>query len=264
MSQASPRWALVTGASTGIGAEFARELARRGWHLVLTARSENRLQELAAELAGAHQVEVRVIPGDLALSGAPAELEAATEGAGVPVDLLVNNAGFGHLGPLAEHDDAHLRGMIAVNVGALSELTRRFGARMGARGRGYILNVASTAAFQPGPLMAVYYATKAYVLSFSEAARNEFAPLGVSVTTLCPGVTRSEFHARAGMAGGTVLERLPFASAQEVARFGIEQTLRGRGTVIPGLLNRVMALAVGFVPRRFVPGIVRRIQERRR
>ncbi len=264
MPTPSTSWALVTGASAGIGTEIARELARRGWRLVITARSEGRLEALATELREAHGVEVRVVALDLAAPEAPATLEAATEGAGLPVGLLVNNAGFGHLGPLAEQDDAQLRAMIDLNAGALAELTRRFGARMATRGEGRVLNVASTAAFQPGPLMAAYYATKAFVVSFSEAVRNELAPHGVTVTTLCPGVTRSEFHARAGMKGTTALERLPFASAESVARFGVEAALRGKGVAIPGLLNRIMATSVGFVPRGLRPAIVRRIQEKRR
>ncbi|TVP46005.1 MAG: SDR family oxidoreductase [Gemmatimonadales bacterium] len=259
----SPGRALVTGASSGIGDAIARELASRGWDLVLTARSEERLHRLADELRERHGVGVHVISEDLSDTEAPARLEARTEGAGLPVDLLVNNAGFGRIGPLLAQEAEDANAMIAVNVTAVTELLRRFAPHMVARGGGRILNVASTAAFQPGPLMAVYYATKAYVVSFSEAVRNELASSGVTVTTLCPGVTGSEFHERAGMHGDSVLERLRPASAEEVARFGVEAALLGKGVVIPGRLNRILATAVRFVPRSIVPAIVRRIQEGR-
>jgi uncharacterized protein len=259
----SPGTALVTGASSGIGAAIARELASRGWDLVLTARSEERLERLGAELRGQHGVDVHVISEDLADPEAPARLEARTEGAGLGIDLLVNNAGFGRIGPFVAQEVEDANAMIRVNVTAVTELFRRFAPHMVARGGGRILNVASTAAFQPGPLMAVYYATKAYVVSFSEGVRNELASSGVTVTTLCPGVTGSEFHQRAGMHGDSVLERLRPASAEDVARFGVEAALRGKGVVIPGRLNRILATAVRFVPRSIVPALVRRIQEGR-
>jgi uncharacterized protein len=259
----SPGRALVTGASSGIGDAIARELASRGWDLVLTARSEARLERLADELRARHGVGVEVNSEDLTDPEAPARLERRTEGAGLAIDFLVNNAGFGRIGPFVAQEGEDANAMIRVNVTAVTELVGRFAPHMVARGGGRILNVASTAAFQPGPLMAVYYATKAYVVSFSEAVRNELASSGVTVTTLCPGVTGSEFHERAGMHGDSVLERLRPASTEAVARFGVEAALRGKGVVIPGRLNRILATAVRFVPRSIVPAIVRRIQEGR-
>ncbi len=263
-STSLPPRALVTGASAGIGLAMAHELAARGWALVITARSVERLEALADELRSRHGIAVQVIAEDLADPAAPARLDAATEGAGLAVDLLVNNAGFGRLGPLVEQEVADATAMVQVNVTAVTELSRRFGAHMAGRGRGRILNVASTAAFQPGPLMAVYYATKAYVLSFSEAIRSELSDRGVSVTCLCPGVTRSEFHERAGMDGSTVLERLGAHTAESVARAGIRGALRGRRLVVPGVMNRVLTLVVRASPRGIVPPVVRRMQEARR
>jgi uncharacterized protein len=165
---------------------------------------------------------------------------------------------------LVEQPAENAKAAVQVNVTAVTELSRRFGARMAERGRGRILNVASTAAFQPGPLVAVYYATKAYVLSLSEAIRCELAPLGVSVTCLCPGVTRSEFHERAGMDGSSAIERLGTHSAEAVARAGIRGALAGRRLVVPGLANRAITVLVRLVPRGLVPPIVRRMQEARR
>ncbi len=255
--------ALVTGASTGIGEEIARELARRGWSLVITARSEERLASLAAELRSEHGVQVGVIAGDLTQAGMPARLEEATEGSGVPIDLLVNNAGFGQYGEFLESDLDRELAMIQLNVTAVTELTKRFARPMAERGRGRILNVASTAAFQPGPLMSVYYATKAYVVSFSEALRQELRAHGVTVTTLCPGPTSSEFQSRARMEESPLFNRMSVPSSATVARYGVDATLAGRGIAVQGLMNRILATLTRFAPRSILPGIVRRIQEKR-
>ncbi len=257
------RWALVTGASSGIGAEMARELAGRGWNLVLTARSGDALRSLGAELEAGTGVQVRVVPADLNESRGPALLEEATEGRGVPVDLLVNNAGLGDFRPFLEGERERNLRIVQVNVAALTDLSWRFAARMAGRGGGRILNVASTAAFQPGPGMAVYYASKAYVLSLSEALRVEFRRHGISVTTLCPGPTRSGFQSAAGMQGSGVFRFLPVPGSREVARFGVDQALRGRGVVVHGRVNRILATLVRFPPRGWVPDLVHRIQRAR-
>ncbi len=255
------KWALLTGASWGIGEAMARELAAREWGLVLTARSEDRLHALAGELRDHYGVPVEVLAGDLTDPAMPAELEAATEG--TPIDLLVNNAGFGGYGPFVESELEREIRMIELNVTAVTELTKRFVRPMVERGHGRILNVASTAAFQPGPLMAVYYATKAYVLSFSEALREELKGTGVTVTTLCPGPTASEFQGRADMEGSPLFERLTLPTSAEVARYGVEAALRGKGIAVHGRMNRILAFAGRFAPRSLLPAIVRRIQEKR-
>lgn len=187
--------ALITGASSGIGESLARQLAAHGAHLILVARTEDRLHALAAELGARYRVQVHVLPADLNRPGAAAELHAAVQARGLNVDILVNNAGLGGYGEFSAQPSDEIDRMIAVNIGALTGLTRAFLPDMLARGRGRVLNVASTAAFQPGPLMAVYYATKAYVLSFSEAIAEEVAGSGVSVTALCPGPVRTDFQA---------------------------------------------------------------------
>lgn len=259
-----PPWALVTGASRGIGAAVARELAARGWGLVLTARSREPLEALAAELRAAHGIPVEVVVADLVEAGAAARLEALTEGAGLPVDLLVNNAGLGHVSPFVEQDPATMEAALAVNVLAATALLRRFTPHMVRRGRGRILNVVSVGAFQPGPLVAVYYASKAYLLSLSEAVGHELAPHGITVTTLCPGPTRTEFHRRAGFRGAAAPPGVSLAEPRSVARAGVEAALAGKGVVVPGLANRLLALAARFLPRRLLLRATRRVQERRR
>jgi short-subunit dehydrogenase len=248
--------ALVTGASGGIGLELARLFAGYGHDLVLVARGGERLAVIARELEERHRVEVRAIPRDLSNPIAPLSLfDECGE-----VDFLVNNAGFGHRGSFADEDPAILSEMLQVNVAALTQLTRMFLPAMVDRGSGRILNVASTAAFQPGPLMAVYHASKAYVLSFSEAIRAELDETGVSVTTLCPGPTRTAFVDRAEVSrnrftSSRVME--PF----EVAREGYTGMMAGRAVVIPGKVNRLGAAGARLAPRSLAAGIARRIHE---
>lgn len=248
--------ALITGASAGIGEELARVMAADGYDLVLVARSRDRLESLGRELEAAHGVRVTVLPADLAGPQAPAVLFAQVEGLGLVVDVLVNNAGFGLYGPFvasggdAPTDAARELEMIALNIAALTHLTKLFLPAMVARGRGRVMNVASTAAFQPGPLMAVYFATKAYVLSFSEAIGVELKRSGVTVTTLCPGPTATEFAAAAAMEGSRLFKQGGVMTAAEVARAGYEGMMEGRSVVIPGTRNRIMAHATRLVPRR--------------
>lgn len=254
--------ALVTGASSGIGREVARELASRGWPLVITARSEGALMELAAELRSEHGVDVGVIAGDLTEPDMPARLEEATEGAGGPIGLLVNNAGFGSYGDHLEHDLSTTLAMVRLNVTAVTELSHRFGRAMVERGRGRILNVASVAGLLPGPWMTVYYATKAYVISYSEGLREELRDTGVTVTTLCPGHTRSGFHERADREVPGLFEWFRVPTSAEVARFGVDRTLRGRGVVVHGWLNRVLDVALRFTPRTLAARLSGKVQER--
>ncbi|HSM03288.1 MAG TPA: SDR family oxidoreductase [Longimicrobiales bacterium] len=254
--------ALVTGASGGLGADIARELAARGTPLVLTARSREPMEALARELGTAHGVPVLVLALDLATPDAGNRLADEVEAAGVEVDLLVNNAGFGQWGPWPGLDPEQEAGMIRLNVEALTCLTRRFVPAMIRRGRGRVLNVASTAAFLPGPGMAVYYATKAYVLSFSEALAEELQGTGVTVTCLCPGPTPTGFQARIG-ADPSALLRGAVLPSRTVARAGVEGALKGRRLVVPGLLNKLTTLAPRFLPRSWVPKLVKRVQDGR-
>jgi len=253
--------ALVTGASAGIGKELARALAR-DHDLILSARRVEELTALAAELKAAHGTTCHVLPADLADPHGPRHLFDATTAAGLAVDVLVNNAGFGDHGPFADADLAKLLRMIQVNVTALTELTGLFLPGMRARGRGRLLNVGSVAGFQPGPLMAVYYATKAYVVSLSEALANELSGTGVTVTCLCPGPTHSEFRAVAGIRQGFSVAKA--MDTRAVAEAGVRGMRRGKRLVIPGFRNRLLIFAERFLPRRVVTAAVRWMQEKRR
>jgi short-subunit dehydrogenase len=255
---ASRPTALVTGASAGIGRELARILAREGHDLVLVARREPELTALAAELKEQYGADSRVITADLAKTRA-AQTLVKELGPTAQVDVLVNNAGFGGHGAFWERErDADLR-QIAVNVTALTDLTRLLLPGMVERRRGRILNVASTAAFQPGPFMAVYYATKAYVLSFSQALAEELSGTGVTVTTLCPGVTETEFQQVAG-AEDLRLNTGPLAmSARAVAEAAYKGMTKGKLVVIPGAHNKVGAQATRFTPRRVMLKVVRQL-----
>lgn len=247
---------LITGASSGIGAELARCLAGSQAHLVLAARSRQRLENLAAELraTGRCSVSIRVI--DLARPGAAEDLHRSLDADGLAVDLLVNNAGSGVSGPVLANSLAEIRQMIELNVTALTTLSRLFGADMARRGQGQILNVASTGAYQPGPYTAVYYAAKAYVRSFSLALANELADSGVTVTTLCPGATRTAFSQRAGKAD-VAGAMLPAAVARQACR----ALARRRRLVIPGLGNKLTILVSRLLPGHWLASIVRKIQE---
>ena len=254
---------LITGASSGIGLELAKRFARDGHDLVLVARSEGKLRELAKELQDRHGIQARVIPADLADPAAPERIFRTTEDEGLRIDFLVNNAGFGLRGPFLETSVEREMEMIQVNVLALTHLTKLYLPGMTVRGAGRILNVASTAAFAPGPLMAVYYATKAYVLSFSEAIANEMKGTGVSVTALCPGPTRTEFQDTAEV-GNTQLFRAGVMDAATVAEVGYEAMKEGKVVAIPGMQNRLLAESIRFMPRAAVRKITRAIMEERR
>lgn len=246
---------LVTGASSGIGLELARCFAAERCRLVLVARNAAALESLATELRQVHNTEVRVLPADLAQAETPGQLFAELQRAGLCVDVLVNNAGFGAHGDFAELPLARQLEMVQVNVTALMQLTGLFLPGMVARHQGGVLNVASTAAFQPGPGMAVYFATKACVLAFGEALAEELRGSGVTVTTLCPGPTRTNFGKVANFRGGDHLTRHAM-SAAAVARYGHEAFRRGRVLAIPGLSNRLLTLLVRLLPRLVVRRMV--------
>lgn len=252
--------AVVTGASSGIGLELARLFAADRHDLVLVARREDRLKSLADELAGTHRVTCTPVAVDLADPQGVSHLVDRVNGEGLAVDFLVNNAGFGLVGHFAETEWADEAQMLQLNVVTLTELTKRLLPGMLERRTGRILNVASTAGFQPGPGMAVYYASKAYVVSFSEALAVELSGTGVTVTTLAPGVTRSEFQARAG-AEQIRLTRMTGMSAVDVARAGYRGMLAGRQLVVPGVLNKVGVQAVRVGPRWLVPRVVARLHQ---
>ena len=253
--------ALITGASSGIGYELTQLFARDGYDLVLLARSQARLAQLADDLRHRYGVAVRVLAYDLARPTAPTQIVAQLQQDDLIIEALVNNAGFATYGPFLATDLATELEMIQVNVVALTQLTKLLLPGMLQRRSGRILNVASTAAFQPGPLTAVYSATKAYVLSFSEALANEVRGSGVWVTTLCPGPTRSGFQRRAQMEHSHLM-RGELMDAATVARAGYAGLMQGRTVVIPGLRNRLLVEVVRFTPRALVTQVVRRMQER--
>ncbi len=253
------RWALITGASAGLGREFAELFAQDKWNLVLTARRVDRLSALASDLVLRHGVEVQVLPADLAHPEAPERIVEELERREVEVSALVNNAGFGLRGEFREIPLAEQTEMIHVNVRALTSLTRLLVPAMLARGDGGILNVASTAAFQPGPHMAVYYATKAYVLSFTEALAEEVRGSGVKVSCLAPGATATEFAGVAGMEDSRLF-RMGAMDSWSVARTGFEAWKRGKVLSVPGLRNRLGAVSVRLAPRFLVRRLVSLLQ----
>jgi short-subunit dehydrogenase len=249
---------LITGASSGIGLELAKCFAADGCRLVLVARNGNALEALAAELRKAHKIQAQVITADLAQPEMPPRLMAHLQSAGLRVDVLVNNAGFGAQGKFAELPLGRQLEMLQVNITSLTHLTRLLLPGMIERGGGGVINVASTAAFQPGPGMAVYYATKAYVLSFSEAVAEEVAGTGVTITAVCPGPTATNFGAAANMHAIGLVKRISM-SAEIVARQGHRAFRHGRVVVITGWRNRLPAFLVRLVPRAAVRKITKRL-----
>jgi uncharacterized protein len=256
------RTVLITGASGGIGFELAKLFAKDRYNLVLTARSGDKLKQIAAQLQEEFGVTVKTVALDLAGEQAAKILFDHVEGEGVVVDVLVNNAGFGVYGGFAGFAEKEILGQIQLNVTALTHLTRLFLPGMIARSEGKIMNVASTAAFQAGPLMAVYYATKAYVLSFSEALANEVAGTGVVVTCFCPGPTDTGFQKRAGMERSRLVKKMGAMKVEAVARDGYRGLMAGKTVVISGLRNWLVAESVRFAPRRWVTAVSRWVTEK--
>ena len=254
--------ALITGASGGIGYEFAKLFARDGYNLVLVARNEKKLIEIANKFKTMFGISVKVIAKDLASPTAPEEIFTELQKEGIKIQALVNNAGFATYGLFAETDLKTEVQMMQVNMACLTHLTKLFLKEMVKQREGKILNVASTAAFQPGPLMAVYYATKAYVLSFSEAIANEVQGTGVSVTVLCPGPTESDFQKRADMEQSKLVSGQKIMDAETVAEIGYRGLMNNQTVVIPGLKNQLLAQSVRVTPRKMVTKLVRKMQER--
>lgn len=253
---------MITGSSGGIGLELARIHAENGYNLVLVARNKCKLEELKIELEKKHKVQVYVIVKDLTISDAASQIHAELKQHSISIDFLINNAGLGDIGLFADSDWCKQEQMIKLNITALTHLTRLFLPEMIARGSGKILNVASTASFQPGPTMAVYFATKAYVLSFSESVNEEVSDKGISVTALCPGSTESGFHAAAIGEGKKLKERI-LPSAREIAEYGFRAMMKGKSVAIPGIKNTIMATSVRFLPRSLVVKAARKIQEKK-
>jgi len=258
----APPIALVTGASSGIGYDLARLLAADRHDLVLVARGAGRLAAISSELAAQHGIRALPLPADLSDPASPETIASALRERGLAVDILINNAGFGTYGPFASSDAARELAMLQVNIVSLVHLTRLFLPAMIERGRGRVLNVASTAAFQPGPLMSGYYASKAFVLHFSEALSNEVEGRGVTVTALCPGPTRTNFQIAAEIRASRLVRGSLMMDSGRVAREGYDAMLRGDPLVVPGFRNRMLSRAVRFLPRRLVTRMVRRFQDR--
>jgi len=250
------RWALVTGASAGIGAALARELAAAGVHLVLTARRQDRLAQLASDLTREHGIRTEVFAADLTQPDAPAKIFDFTRQRGFAIELLINNAGFGQYGELPQVETQRLLDMVQVNCTAVVHLTRLFLPAMVQRRRGDILILASTASFQAVPFISTYAATKAFDLLFAEGLAEEMKPYGIRVCALCPGSTESEFHAVAGQEQFTSKN---IETAEKVARTGLEALAQGKSCVISGLGNYLGAQSQRLVPRRLVTRIAANI-----
>jgi uncharacterized protein len=252
---------LITGASGGIGYELAKLFARDHHDLVLVARGADKLAQVSAELQS-HGITVKTIALDLATPLAPKFLFDQVQSEATPIDILINNAGFGAYGEFGQMPEEEILGQIQLNIAALTQLTRLFLPPMLQRRAGRIMNVASTAAFQPGPLMAVYYASKAYVLSFSEALANELRGSGVTITCFCPGPTHTGFAKRAGTESSRLFKQIGAMSAEKVARDGYRALMAGRTVAISGAHNWLIAESVRFAPRKLVTAISRWVAEK--
>jgi len=258
------RTALITGASGGIGLELSRLFAADGYNLVVVARDVEKLRTLAAQLESEHGTQVRACPMDLSQPGAAHALWSDLTNAQVAIDVLVNNAGLGIYGELWEQDAEALRRMLVLNVEVLTLLTRYALPGMLERGWGRILNLASLLGYQPGgPRMAAYYGSKSYVLSFSKGLAVELRGTGVTVTALCPGLTKTGFMKHSG-ATHTLLDKTPSSSPEIVAKQGYEGLMRGRGVVIPGMLSKLLAFAGELPPRRIALAVNERLLRRAR
>jgi short-subunit dehydrogenase len=257
------RTALITGGSGGIGFELAKVLARHGHDVVLVARNHDTLEAAAGQLEGKYDISAHVFAADLRRREAPENIFDFLRNENIEIDILVNNAGFGLGGEFAETDLQRELEMIQVNVAALTHLTKLFLAPMIRRRSGRVLNLASTAAFLPGPLMAVYYATKAYVLSFSQALAEELRNTGVTVTALCPGATETKFAETAQVGTSRVFTAFGIANAADVAEYGFHAMMKGKRVAVPGFRNKLVAQANRLAPRALTTRITRLAQESR-
>ena len=254
--------ALITGASNGIGLELAKIHASKGDNLVLVARNKQKLDELKHELESAHNIKVYTIGKDLSLPNAAKDVYDETKRQNISIDYLINNAGFGDFGMFAETDWNKELQMINLNITALTHFTKLYLQDMVKRRNGKIMNVASTAAFQPGPTMAVYFATKAYVLNFSEAVNNEVSDKNITVTALCPGPTESGFQAAAALEDSKLFKGKNIPSSKTVAEFGYRSMMSGKTVAIHGLVNSILANAIRIMPRALVVKVTRKMQEK--
>ncbi len=254
---------MITGASSGIGLELAHLFAHDGYRLVLVARSRGILRELGDELQSRYSIQVRISPKDLAHPASPGELFQELQEAGIVLDVLVNNAGFGGTGAFLSSDWNNEAEMIQVNIAALTHLTKLFLPQIRAR-EGKLLNVASVAAFLPGPFMSVYYASKAFVLSFTEALAEELSGTGTTVTCLCPGPVVTNFQKRANSGDSSLFKSPLLLDVREVARAGYEGMKQGKRIVIPGWKNRALIEGLRASPRSMVTKIVSRMNEKRK
>jgi len=259
-SNNTKRTALITGASSGIGLELAKCFAQDGYDLILVARSAQTLAQIVDDLQNRFGVPVRAMPKNLALPDSPDEIYAALQKEAIEIDILVNNAGFGTSGPFAETALQIELQELQLNIVSLTHLTKLFLRDMLERKRGKILNVASIAAFMPGPLMSVYYGTKSYVLSFSEALHSELAGTGIIVTALCPGPTDTNFQSRASTADSKLFKANAM-DAQTVARVGYRGLMNNKRVVIPGMRNRITVLAMRFWPKSQLMNVIKNLHK---
>jgi len=255
--------ALITGASAGIGLEFVKIFAKEKYDLVISARNETKLTELANEIKNKHNVNVKVIPKDLSKQNAGKEIFNELKNENINIDILINNAGFGIFDNYWNVELNDEQNMLQVNIMALAELTNLFAKDMVNRGGGKILNVASTAAFQPGPTMAGYYASKAFVLSFSQAVDFELREKGVQVSTLCPGPTITEFQIRANMEDLNLFKKGFTMSAEEVAQIGYNGLMKGKPVIIAGAMNKISAMSSKISPAKVSMKIVNWLQSKK-
>jgi len=251
--------ALITGASNGIGLELAKIHASKGGDLVLVARNKSKLDEIKTELEKQYKVSVHIISKDLSLTNAAQEVYSETIKENIQIDYLINNAGFGDFGMFAETDWNKELQMINLNITTLTHFTKLYLKDMIKRNSGKIMNVASTAAFQSGPTMAVYFATKAYVLSFTEAVSNEVSDKGITITALCPGATETGFQAAGGMEESNLFKGKKLPTAKQVADYGYKSMMKGKTVAIHGMMNYIMSNSVRFTPRSLVVKITRKI-----
>jgi len=253
----SAKTALITGASSGIGKELSYIFAQYKTNLVIVARNIDALHQIASDIKQKYGVDVAIIPSDLGKPDAALDVYNKVKALNISVDYIVNNAGFGDFGHFADTSWEKEHEMIEVNITALTQMTKLFVRDMVTKGGGKIMNLASTAAFQPGPLMAVYYATKAYVLSFSEAIANELKDQNITVTALCPGATESGFEKASNMEGSRLFNMRKLPSSAEVALFGYNAMMRGQAVAIQGLINKIMVGVVPFSPRKILLNVVK-------
>ncbi|RJX30753.1 MAG: SDR family oxidoreductase [Oxalobacter sp.] len=254
----SGKWALITGASSGLGVEFAHELAAAGYHLVLVARRIDRMQTLAADIESQHPVRAKVIALDLSLPHASINLKRQLDHENIHIDVLINNAGFGIFGDFLDESIEKTRNMVQLNITSLTELTHLFAADMVRHKRGQIMLVASVVAYQASPNYAAYGATKAYVLSLGEALHEELKPHGITVTVLSPGATATEFFDVSGQAS-TPLKRAFMMPSRPVVKIGLAAMRRGRATVVSGWKNKLMTFSTRLIPRKLQRKIAHRV-----